>query len=244
MANPTNVIGQIAGPVAEFVRRWTQSPSIDYDTIAAATFDSEWAHLNSPVITTVRRVPDEHNLGEYKRVISHTLYTAFRTSEPNGEIVRCHYGCRVPISAKARRTVVRLTCTGCSSRCSVAFKKRRPYSALEDRDLAAVEFPRVQHEADWEKPKTHRQTIQFSSGTDEEESECNQDPHDVDMEDVDLFGEFVDTDSDAIPAGGSTEPHPPISPAPSTVSYSTSSSVSRVERELSMTQPEPSSSHS
>ena len=253
MANPTNVIGQIAGRVAEFVRRWIQSPTIDYDTIVAATFDAEWARMNSPVITTVRWVPDEHNPGESREVTRHTLYTAFQIGEPNGEVVKCHYGCDVPMKAKARKTVVRLTCTGCRSRCSVRLRKKKPYSALGTRGLVAVEFPRVQHEADWVRAADPAAS-QGNSASDGDVRDDMVDCPDVEMEDidsadVDLFGEDLPSDDEAstypsaaIPHRQPSKGHASPSPTESIISCSTSSSVGRVEKELSEVQPEASSS--
>ena len=250
MANSSNVIGEIAARVAQFLRRWVQSPSIDYDTIVATTFESKWARLHLPIITTVRLEPSDDQPEQYEKVTTHTLYAAYSPSILDGKVVKCQRGCREPLIAKELGTVVRLTCTNCKSRCYLDLRKTGRNTALGVHDLAAVIFPEVQQQVDWE-DSTDPDTPHVSSCTDDEEA-TTMDPEHGENVEMDLGSVLGEDDtanqerpvllSATKPPKRSSRREPSPSHTPPTMSGS-SSSPAQLDIEHPATQPTPSSSH-
>lgn len=241
MANSSSPIGEIASRVAAFLCRWVQSPSTDYDSIVATTFEAEWTRLHRPIITTVRLELNENLPGVSDTVTRHTLYTPLSPSVEENGVVRCRNGCHEPIIARERGNLMRLRCPSCRSHCLIRPRRQSRANVLTVHNLAAVTFPEVEQQVDWEEGDVDPDTPYVSSDTDDEDLISVGPEKPVSHRDKATQKKSRGFLSVVAPSRRSPNMPPSPSPSPSTMSGSSLSSA-QVETEPIADDPVPSSS--
>jgi hypothetical protein len=134
--NQNTVKARVAGPLIDFTSQWVQSPS-DYDFLIASSMKPEWAAVHKPVIS---------------RNGSHTLYTQFQMSQPNGKLVICHRMCGAELEMKIRKNNVVFQCPSCHSTCRTPKHKSDGRILLQRRGLTRVSYPQEQYLTEWKLP--------------------------------------------------------------------------------------------
>lgn len=132
-ANRTNIVHDVMTTVTQFLIHWAQTPS-NYDVLFARVMRSDWAARHLPVLSQKGQ---------------HHLYTAYKSSEPDGQLVMCHNGCGMENRMWVDRPkIVKLVCHTCLSVCII---KRVPRESgiLGSRSLKKVEFPQGRARTEW-----------------------------------------------------------------------------------------------
>ena len=130
--------------MANFAARWIQSASRDLDVIVASTITGDWARMYRPVFSNSKT--------------GHVLYTEYKMSQPNGQLVLCPLRCVSGLKFKEKgfKTSGKglFTCLGCGRTCSIVATRVDRSTVLGHENLAKTPFLQQLYEgADWELPK-------------------------------------------------------------------------------------------
>lgn len=132
-ANRTNIVHDVMTTVTELLIHWAQTPS-GYNVLFAWVVWPDWAARHLPVLSQKGK---------------HHLYTAYKSSEPDGQLVICHNGCGTENRFWVDRPkTVKLVCNTCSSECSVT-RVPQESGVLGSQSLKKVEFPQGQARTTW-----------------------------------------------------------------------------------------------
>ena len=140
LANTSTVVAKVSSTLAEFATKWAQTSS-EYNLLFARNVTSHWATCHRPVVSC--------RVGSAGQS-SHTLYTGFQATKPNGLIARCNHWCGVENREHSiSNSSVKIICNRCRSYCTFDRVKQGKATALDNRSLVKTSYPQGQAHLMW-----------------------------------------------------------------------------------------------